>query len=506
MSNHLVWFRNDLRVTDHAALNDACKRAQETDGMVIPIYVVDPFWFGVTQNGFSRVGAERARFLLESLEDLDRRLKAIGGPLRIFCGDTRIVLGDVCQLVSATSLSYCEEVSTEERRVEAEVRAAMDPLGVSVGSFSPSTMCDWDHLPFPISETPEVFTKFRRLVEKRGRFSPPALPPERFVSNQGFISEEKTIEEIRAMPWFPSDRAGNPSPSSSFFVGGVTAGGKRLSHYLWETDSLSRYKKTRNGMLRVDDSSKLSSWLAFGCLSAKEVMQEVNRYESERVKNDSTYWLKFELLWRDFFIAMSAKHGPHLYRSGGLQNKAIDWERDQSLIEAWTQGLTGYPLVDANMRELLQTGYMSNRGRQNVASFLTKNLGIDWRIGAEWFESKLIDHDPSVNYGNWNYAAGVGNDAREFRWFNINKQASTYDPKGEYVKHWIPELSEVPEDWIHHPWRMSDSLQEKCRCKIGDDYPEPVVDLFHSAEINRQRHDRAIDSERATPTQPLLGF
>ena len=156
-------------------------------------------------------------------------------------------------------------------------------------------------------------------------------------------------------------------------------------------------------------------------------MHEVELYEAERVKNDSTYWLKFELLWRDFFIFMSAKHGSHLFRSGGLQDKPIEWIDDRILFEAWCEGKTGYPLVDANMRELRETGYMSNRGRQNVASFLTKNLGLDWRLGAEWFESQLIDHDPSLNYGNWNYAAGIGNDTREFRWFNINKQASS-DP------------------------------------------------------------------------------
>ena len=130
---------------------------------------------------------------------------------------------------------------------------------------------------------------------------------------------------------------------------------------------------------------------------------------------------------------MSAKHGANFYRSSGIQNKVIDWVQDPTGFEAWKKGTTGYPLIDGNMRELRHTGYMSNRGRQNVASFLTKNLGLDWRLGAEWFESCLIDHDPSLNYGNWNYAAGIGNDAREFRWFNTNKQAATYDPNGDYV-------------------------------------------------------------------------
>ena len=506
MTTHVVWFRNDLRVVDHAALNHACERANTDGGVVLPIYVIDPLWFGETANGFPRVCSERIRFLLESLRDLDRHLEGIGGRLRLFFGKTADVINHICEQVAADSISFYQEVATEELSLEGQVQERVKALGVRVFCHSPSTMCDWDHLPFSIPETPEVFTKFRRLVEKRGRFSSPLRQTNVFKSIEGLVSGEQRIDEIERLPCLQVDPPSDPPDSALFFRGGITSGAERLKHYLWDTDSLSRYKQTRNGMLRVDDSSKLSSWLAFGCLSAKQVMQEVNRYESERVKNDSTYWLKFELLWRDFFIVMSAKHGANLYRSGGLQNKQIEWFANHDFIESWKGGLTGYPLVDANMRELFHTGYMSNRGRQNVASFLTKNLGVDWRIGAEWFESRLIDHDPSLNYGNWNYAAGVGNDAREFRWFNINKQAATYDPGGDYVRRWIPELAEVATEWIHRPWQMSLSLQKQYGCVLGVDYPEPIVDLFHSADVNRQRHDQAANRDQMLATQSLLKF
>ena len=510
VGTQVVWFRNDLRVSDHAPLFNACRRAATTGDAVLPVFIVDPQWFGETSYGFPRVSSERARFLYESLVDLDRHLSKLGGGIRLFFGDTVDVLSEICEEVSEPTVSFHQEVSTEEKRVERRLRKHLANFGIPSRVYSPTTMCDWDEVPFSLPDTPEVFTKFRRLVEKRGVFSPPLPPPSSFTPHGVKLADERTLPEVKQFSLFENTGvAEDVSPSSrrsEFFRGGIDAGEARLKHYLWDTDALSRDKETRNGMLALDDSSKLSAWLALGCVSAKRAMHEVELYEAERVKNDSTYWLKFELLWRDFFIFMSAKHGSHLFRSGGLQDKPIEWIDDRILFEAWCEGKTGYPLVDANMRELRETGYMSNRGRQNVASFLTKNLGLDWRLGAEWFESQLIDHDPSLNYGNWNYAAGIGNDAREFRWFNINKQASIYDPEGDYVRHWLPELNQVPSQWIHQPWRMGESAEQLSQCTIGVDYPAPIVDLFQSAEENRKRHDRALNPGRKHSSQQLLDF
>jgi deoxyribodipyrimidine photo-lyase len=167
--------------------------------------------------------------------------------------------------------------------------------------------------------------------------------------------------------------------------------------------------------------------------------------------------------------------------------------------------MTGFPLVDANMRKLKQTGFMSNRGRQNVASFLTKNLGIDWRRGAAWFESWLIDYDPCSNWGNWNYSAGVGNDARGFRFFNIQKQSQDYDPKGIYVKHWLPELQQVPAAKIHEPWKLLPLEQERFGVKLGVDYPNPVVDLFKSAQANEKAYNAAMPAQPSRTEKPRKG-
>jgi deoxyribodipyrimidine photo-lyase len=239
-------------------------------------------------------------------------------------------------------------------------------------------------------------------------------------------------------------------------------------------------------MLGADYSSKFSPWLALGCLSPRYVCQQVDKYEQERVENDSTYWLIFELLWRDYFRYICAKHGKKIFYRSGLQGVNLAWQEDWERFDLWREGKTGFPLIDANMRELAATGFMSNRGRQNVGSFLTKNLGIDWRMGAEWFESCLIDYDVCSNWGNWNYTAGVGNDARGFRFFNISKQSQDYDRDGKYVKHWLPELAQIPAAKVHEPWKLLPVEQERFGIKIGVDYPQPVVDLFKSAKHNER--------------------
>ena len=257
------------------------------------------------------------------------------------------------------------------------------------------------------------------------------------------------------------------------FKGGETEGLKRLRYYFWEKDFVSDYKETRNGLTGSDYSSKFSPWLAQGCLSPKLIYHELKRYERERVSNESTYWFFFELLWRDFFRLMGKKHGNLIFQKGGMQNKVMKcWKNNREMFGLWAEGKTGVPFIDANMRELNMTGWMSNRGRQNVASFLVKDLKVNWQMGAEYFESQLIDYDPCSNWGNWNYVAGIGSDPREDRYFNILTQAKNYDPQGEYVRLWCPELRNVPLEKVHRPDLLT--LSEKEKFSVNG-YPKAVV-------------------------------
>jgi deoxyribodipyrimidine photo-lyase len=222
------------------------------------------------------------------------------------------------------------------------------------------------------------------------------------------------------------------------FKGGETEALHRMNHYFFDTKSISKYKETRNGMIGADYSSKFSAWLALGCLSPREIFYELKKYETQYEANESTYWLVFELLWRDYFRFMMKKYHTKFFQQNGIQNKAIEINKHNSMqLQNWINGKTGVDFVDANMVELKLTGFMSNRGRQNVASYLCNDLKLDWRYGAAYFEQQLIDYDVCSNWGNWAYLAGVGNDPRDNRYFNIEKQAQYYDKNAKCRKLWL---------------------------------------------------------------------
>lgn len=485
MQRILVWHRHNLRLRDRRDL----QHLQPSQSQLIPLYCFDPREFAKTAFGFAKTGAYRSQFLRESVANLRKNLRQRGSDLVIRQGNPEHIIPELVKTLNIDQVWFETEVTREEQQVEQALRQALQPLGTQIQTHWESSLYHPSQLPFPIEQLPDVFTQFRKAVEKSASIPPPAplftqFPP----------LLEMDVGELPTLASLGVDSPQTDSRGVLAFQGGESAGIQRLQDYIWTHDCLRRYKLTRNGMLGADYSSKFSPWLALGCLSPRSIVAEVQRYEQERVANQSTYWLVFELLWRDYFRFIAAKYGDRLFYKSGLQGRLIDWQQDWQLFDSWRLGMTGYPLVDANLRELAATGFMSNRGRQNVASFLTKNLGIDWRMGAEWFESLLIDYDPCSNWGNWNYTAGVGNDARGFRYFNIPKQSQDYDPNGEYVKHWLPELAAVPGDRIHQIYRLKAGELQKYGVNSGQDYPKPIVDLAESLAVNQERYERAIDS------------
>ena len=486
----LIWYRNDLRIHDHEPLIKAVRSGAK----VIPFYCFEPRQFGLTPYGFPKTGAIRAQFLLESIADLRENLRSLGSDLIIRRGKANQVIPRIAKEFEIDSVYYYHEVTSEETQVETELTNALKAIGVSTQSFWGHTLYHADDLPFEIREIPELFTSFRKQVEKSSTVYEIFPTPEKL---EGLPAIEPG--EIPALSDFGLEKHPGDSRGMIPYQGGETAGKARLEEYFWKQDQLKVYKETRNGMLGVDYSSKFSAWLALGCLSPRYIYWQIQAYESQRVKNDSTYWLVFELLWRDYFRFICAKHGNKIFYRTGLQGVPIAWKEDVDRFELWREGKTGFPLVDANMQEIAATGFMSNRGRQNVASFLTKNLGINWQWGAEWFESRLIDYDVCSNWGNWNYNAGVGNDARGFRFFNITKQAKDYDSEGAYVKHWLPALKDIPAAKVHEPWKLLAVEQERFNVRIGVDYPGAIVDLFKSAEANEQIYNAAFPRASQAP-------
>ena len=255
----------------------------------------------------------------------------------------------------------------------------------------------------------------------------------------------------------------------------------RVKQYIFDQDLLKTYFDTRNGLIGVDYSTKFSPYLAIGSLSPRYVAHECRKYEAQRVANKSTYWVVFELTVRDFCRYFAKRWGDAIFQPYGIfgdspqKKSGQPWSHDPALFEAWKTGKTGYPFVDANMRELSATGYMSNRGRQNVASFLCLDCNVDWRFGAYYFEKLLLDYDIYSNYVSWIMAAGLT--GGRINKFNVVKQGKDYDPNGEYVKLWCPELKDVPTEKIMEPWRMSMREQEVSGCMIGVDYPARVVTM-----------------------------
>jgi deoxyribodipyrimidine photo-lyase len=471
----LVWFRNDLRLHDHEPLTQALR----SNAQVISLYCFDPRQFATTPFGFAKTGPIRAQFLRESVADLRDSLQTVGSNLIVRHERPEIVIPQLIEALNLDAVYFHREVTAEEQAVEKAVEASIQ---IPCQRFWGTMLYHLDDLPTEISQIPELFTHFRKQVEAQSTVRPSFPTPQTLPPLPGIdIGAIPTLAELALSPVEPDPRA------VLSFKGGETTGRARLHDYIWGQDCLRSYKQTRNNMLGANYSSKFSPWLALGCLSPRLIYEHVQSYETERVRNDSTYWMVFELLWRDFFRLIAAKHGTHLFRQSGLRGLSFPWQADADAFELWQQGQTGYPLVDANMRELMLTGFMSNRGRQNVASFLTKNLGINWWWGAEWFESQLIDYDVCSNWGNWNYTAGVGNDAREFRYFNILKQSRDYDPKGDYVRHWLPELAKVPRSKVHEPWRLTTEEQARLDLRLGQDYPQPMVDLQQSVAANQKR-------------------
>ena len=428
MKTKIVWFRNDLRLHDNQCLVEAIEKSDQ----IVAVFVFDPRLFGTGKFGFPKSGSFKANFLMEAVSELKKSLQNCGSDLLVLKGKPEELLPEVAIKYNASAIYFSKEVTPEEVKIEDELLKALSKKNIDWKMFSTFTLIETENLPFPLHQMPQMFTKFRKLVEGDLQINKPLVTP---------IKIESPLLDQNQMP----DLAdfGIPIPvadNRSAFPckGGEKQGQKRVTEYLWDKDLLKNYFDTRNGLIGTDYSSKFSPWLAIGCLSPRYIYAEVKRYEAERIENKSTYWLIFELLWRDFFHFTAAKHYNRFFAQDGYNNAPKrEWEDNREKFDKWKEGNTGVDFIDANMRELKNTGFMSNRGRQNVASYLINDLKVNWLMGAEYFESMLIDHDVCSNYGNWSYLAGIGADPRENRIFNIEKQANNYDPKGEYRKLWL---------------------------------------------------------------------
>ena len=447
MSKGLVWFRNDLRISDNEAIYNAFNENEK----VVYFYCLDEFWLGKTNYGFDKIGGYRLKFLLETLENLKSNLIKNGCDLIITIGKTEERLAEIYEKYNFDNLYLQEEITSEELKIESKVITELNKKSADLGK-EVNVIKNWGITLIPKSEInfsfalntkntlPDIFTNFRINVEQYSKPHSLILSENLNLSAkfQNVEIFEKDNYDWNKIKLSLESRTKTQSPKSALkFIGGEDQAQKRLKEYYYESNAIWTYKNTRNGLLGQNYSSKFSPFLALGAISAKQIYWELKAYENQYNPNISTYWLYFELLWRDYFKFVAYKYKDSIFKYNGLRNKKLKVSQDIELAKIWLEGKTKEKFVNANMIELNESGWMSNRGRQNVASYLVHDLGIDWRIGAEYFESLLLDYDVTSNWCNWQYIAGVGNDPRENRKFNIQLQQEKYDKNQKYIKHWL---------------------------------------------------------------------
>jgi deoxyribodipyrimidine photo-lyase len=424
MRTAVYWFRNDLRLGDNPALSDACLQAER----LVLLYVVPESERRETPWGFERAGPLRRHFRDQALAGLAQALARQGRDLLIAAGDPVRTVTDLAREIGTVDV-FCEAIAAPEELAEC---AALRTAGFNVRERWQSSLIEPEDLPFTIAAMPRIFTRFREMLEGAAIVPRPPYPRPANLPEGETLAKPSLPRTAETRPVLP-DGASFPFTEPEFH-GSEQAALAHLDRY-FESAAPRTYKQSRNSLSGVSYSTKFSPWLAIGAVSARTVYAALRAHESRHGANESTYWIWFELLWRDFFRFASLRHGVRLFRAAGLSSLPPP-RHDAAAFRQWCAGDTGHALIDAGMRELAATGYLSNRLRQVVASYLVHDLDCDWRAGAAWFESRLIDFDIYSNQGNWLYLAGRGADPRQGRRFNPDKQAETYDPDGAYRALW----------------------------------------------------------------------
>ena len=419
--NRLIWFRNDLRLSDNETLLAAIDGC---DSSIAYVYIHDESFDQPTPENFDRIGRHRLKFLAESVLDLQTQLRSKGADLHCLVGDPVLLIPRLCQRLQISSVYHSRLTAQTDRKVENNLAKALDISSVAVHRFQTHTLLhddDLEHDPYPEMS----FSKRRKFVEEASwPVREPLDAPTHFPKALP-ISEERLWEFESAIVEFTEERGVK-------VTGGERSALSQIATYFQTKGLLGNYKNSRNGLIEFTDSSKFSPALSLGCVSARRIFQEVRRHEQGG--SPSSLWFLYELLWRDHFHFLAKARGARLFTE--------PLSLEQAGFEEWRQSRTGNLFIDAAMNELKQTGWLSNRMRQNAASFLIHDKNVDWRMGARWFESCLIDYDPCSNWGNWAYIAGADADRKPHR-FDIDQQANMYDRDHSYRDLWYKKWSKA---------------------------------------------------------------
>ena len=423
MKKSIYWFRKNLRLRDNPSLFNAINDNDE----IIFIYIIDLQTYNPNGLDIHEIGDFRKKFMMESVLDLEKNLKSKKIHLHVFEGDKFKILEEIRSSHGIDTIYCSKEVGWYE---EEDEKKLIDKNFELIMSEDPH-LIEERELPFNLDNLPLIFTPFRKKVEKNSK-----------IRNE--IRELPTIKkaivstDLKFLSKIEVNNIINHSNTAYPFEGGERNALERLKSYLWESHNITKYKETRNGLIGTEYSSKFSAYLSTGSISPVTIYHEIKKFEREVKKNSSTYWLIFELMWREFFRYVTKKGKKNIFKINGINGNIFNrnFNSDIDLFKKWCNGETGQEFIDANMVELNSTGFMSNRGRQNVASYLINDLDLNWTWGAAYFESKLIDYDVASNWCNWMYMAGVGNNVRNWA-FNPTKQSDMYDKAGKFRSLWL---------------------------------------------------------------------
>ncbi|NDJ84335.1 MAG: deoxyribodipyrimidine photo-lyase [Chloroflexi bacterium] len=468
MSNHaLMWFRRDLRLNDNLAL----QAVAESGATIVPIFVLDP---AILKS--PNTGASRLSFLLKALRALDEALQRHGSRLWVAHGDPALVLAHLVERFDATALYFNHDYSPYARQRD---RSITEALSIPVYGFDDGTLNTPGTIMKDDGEPYIVFSPFKRKWQTLERRPVAAgyLDTARFYHFDTDVPPVPDLSDLGFAPTMatpPADEATATNYLNTFMAGAVYHYGESRNRLVAEPWHYER-----------PGSSYLSPYLRLGMLSPRQAYWAARKAYEQADSKDARKSVESyvsELVWREFYMHILYHYPRVLHSNFRAEYNLMAWVHQPEQLQAWKDGRTGYPVVDAAMRQLKAIGWMPNRARMIVGSFLTKDLLIDWREGERHFMQWLIDGDPAANNGGWQWVAGTGTDAQPyFRIFNPVSQSQRHDPEGEYICHWIPELRDVPTQFIHTPWEMDQP-------PVG--YPQPIIDHHFARQ-------RAIDAHKA---------
>ncbi|MGD9935270.1 MAG: deoxyribodipyrimidine photo-lyase [Dehalococcoidia bacterium] len=447
----IVWFRRDLRVHDHAALTSALLSGRE----VLAVFVFDP---ALMCGSWS--SANRNWFLVESIRALDESLRARGSRLHVRTGDPCKEIAQIAAEVGASDVYVSKDYAPYGIRRDARVRESLGNSGVRFHEMPGVLAVEPEDLVAPGSKPAHSYSQFKKRWDaaalRHVLSAPLSLPPPYRLSPGALPTVQR--------------------PSAAIVTPGEDAARDRLDRFL--AGSVHSYAADRDTPAFTSATSRISQDLRFGLLSPAEVIARA------RQRGEAAAKFVSEIAWREFYFHLLWRHPQLLRQPLDRRFEAFPWRSDPESFAAWCEGRTGYPMVDAAIRELLATGYMHNRARMVAASFLVKHLRIDWREGERFFMRHLVDGDPANNNGGWQWTAGCGTDAQPFfRIFNPILQGKKFDPAGEYVRRWLPALRDVPAAFVHSPWEMPAETQQLANCVVGRDYPAPIVNHAEARQL-----------------------